>query len=81
MFNPQSSAWALWGHGNTGDRIDMVCAEGVVATYGYVDSAEPVVRITAPETDDAYELVSISQGGKELARHPIISRALTRLQP
>jgi Mg-chelatase subunit ChlD len=59
------------GAGNQGDRIDLLDAEGELATYGYVDPNEPAVRLVAPVEIGPHQLVYRSRGGREMARRPI----------
>lgn len=60
------------GTGNPGDQIFLVEPGGSDSgVYSYVDPAEPVVVLTAPEQPGAFELVYITRGGQDLARRAI----------
>jgi len=60
------------GTGNQGDRILMV-APGQTGgdLYAYIDPLVETVRLTAPDSEGAYELVYVTRGGRELARRAI----------
>lgn len=61
------------GHGNAGDRINLVAPGGHDSiAHSYIDPIIGVISMDAPDTEGSFELVYVTQGGKELARRPII---------
>jgi hypothetical protein len=63
------AAWS--GHGNRGDWIGVVDAEGVKLAYSYIRPDESETRLAAPPRDGDFHLVYTTRAGREMARRPI----------